>query len=37
MSMFGNVINRWQSANPRLREQARGAHHLIARARKRDG
>ena len=37
MSMFGNVINRLQSADARLREQARGTHHLIARAGKRDG
>ncbi|MDX2031477.1 MAG: methyltransferase domain-containing protein [Blastocatellia bacterium] len=37
MSMFGNVVNRLQSADARLRDQARGTHHLIARARKRDG
>ncbi|MFN0084907.1 MAG: class I SAM-dependent methyltransferase [Blastocatellia bacterium] len=36
MSMLGNVINRAQSTDARLRDQARGTHHLIARARKRD-
>jgi ubiquinone/menaquinone biosynthesis C-methylase UbiE len=32
MSMAGNLINRWQSFDPRLAGKALGTHHLIARA-----
>ncbi len=36
LSMAGNAINRRQSADPRLREQAQGTFHLIARARRKN-